>query len=196
MSDKTDRRWRNANELMAFGLVAILLSGAVTVLAVARRTGVEPLVIPFDGEISVTLRGAAVVIGATLAAGAATYVAQLTKERRAAKRYDCRLPCEVNLHGAVLRSRMVNISENGAQIRTKGFRLREGDAVRIRTANVAQDATIVWADGGRVGMRFAHRLSYDEFRAILARARKRGSLAVRGASDPNVPRGEKPDRDS
>ena len=177
MNMKSGDQWRHANELMAFGLIAILVSASVTLLAVARRSGFEPA-IAADGDGSVfTLRGIAIVAGAALVAGGATYLSQLTKERRMAKRYDCRLPCEVNLHGAVLRSRLVNISENGAQIRTKGFRLREGDAIRIRTADVTQDATVVWSDGGRAGMKFSHRLTYDAFRAILARARKRGTLS-------------------
>ena len=179
--------WRHANEVVAFALIAILTSIAVTLLAIARRTGAVADAPAADAPPEATLNGLLVVGGVALAAGAATFFAQVSRERRAAKRYSCRLPCEVNLHGAILPSRLVNISENGAQIRTKGFRLREGDVIRIRVDAVGQEATVVWSDAGRAGMKFSHRMTYDAFRAVLARARKGGSLSVAGDSAKKAP---------
>ncbi|MEL7464181.1 MAG: PilZ domain-containing protein [Pseudomonadota bacterium] len=173
--------WRYSNELVALGVIVIITSFAVTLLAVARRAGEggETFAAPepaSDVAGSTTPESIAIVLGVAALTGLLVFAAQVAKERRGAKRYACRLPCHVAFAGENFRARMVNISETGAQLKTKGYALREGDRLHLSVADARMEALVMWTGSGRVGVRFASRLDYDSFRAVLRRARERGAL--------------------
>lgn len=180
------RQTRFVNEVCAFGVLIILVSISVTLLAVARRSE-RPLpeliqtAAPETGGMS--WQGIAIVLGAAVVTGGATFVAQIARERRKAKRYNCRLTCIVKMAGDNLSARLVNISEHGAQIQTKGYRLIAGDRLRLTVGAVVTDAIVVWSDTGRAGMRFQYALGYNDFRAVLRQARLKGSLMPDGADE-------------
>lgn len=180
MRAKTDP-WRYANELVALGVVVIITSFAVTLLAVARRARPNPetpVGAGGEGDVagSVTPESIAIVLGVAALTGLVVFGAQVAKERRGAKRYACRLPCHVVFAGEDFRARLVNISETGAQLTTKGYALREGDHLALTVGDTRAEAKVIWTGSGRAGVKFARKLDYDPFRAILKQARQRGFL--------------------
>lgn len=192
--------WRYANELVALGVVVIVTSFAVTILAIARRAsalrGDASLIPPSGGADFVgtaTPEAVALVLSIAAFTGLLVFGAQVAKERRGAKRYACRLPCHVAFAGEDFRARLVNVSETGAQLKTKGYALREDDRLTLTVADIRIDASVVWTGQGRIGVKFARKLDYDAFRGILKRARDRGFLQRQA---PPAPRDAAPSQEA
>lgn len=77
-----------------------------------------------------------------------------------------RLANLLTAHGAE-RAHLLDVSETGARLHC-ATRLAAGDEVAIAAAGVTARGRIVWAEGGRLGLRFHRRLGADELARLLA----------------------------
>ena len=89
-------------------------------------------------------------------------------EKREAKRIKTFLPTEILVENTAKRAHVLDISSAGSRLHTV-VDLKPGAEVRLRLNGEALVGTVIWADAGRLGLRFPTLLAADQIAAVVGR---------------------------